>query len=38
VGGAPVDLTFAEKIGADGYGANAAEAVQLARRLTEKKG
>ncbi len=38
VGGAPVDRTFAEKIGADGYGANAAEAVQLARRLTEKKG
>jgi len=34
VGGAPVDRTFAEKIGADGYGANAAEAVQLARRFT----
>lgn len=33
VGGAPVDRTFAEKIGADGYGANAAEAVQLARRF-----
>jgi 5-methyltetrahydrofolate--homocysteine methyltransferase len=31
VGGAPVDRTFAEKIGADGYGANAAEAVELAR-------
>lgn len=37
VGGAPVDRTFAEKIGADGYGANAAEAVQLARRFTAEK-
>ena len=34
VGGAPVDRAFAEKIGADGYGANAAEAVQLARRFS----
>ncbi len=33
VGGAPVDRNFAEKIGADGYGANAAEAVALARRF-----
>lgn len=33
VGGAPVDRSFAEKIGADGYGANAAEAVELARRF-----
>ena len=33
VGGAPVTEAFAEKIGADGYGANAAAAVQLARRL-----
>jgi len=33
VGGAPVDKAFAQKIGADGYGANAAEAVELARRL-----
>jgi corrinoid protein of di/trimethylamine methyltransferase len=33
VGGAPVDRTFAQKIGADGYGANAAEAVDLARRF-----
>jgi 5-methyltetrahydrofolate--homocysteine methyltransferase len=33
VGGAPVDRAFAEKIGADGYGANAAEAVELARRF-----
>jgi 5-methyltetrahydrofolate--homocysteine methyltransferase len=38
VGGAPVDRAFAEKIGADGYGANAAEAVELARVLTTKKG
>jgi corrinoid protein of di/trimethylamine methyltransferase len=38
VGGAPVDRTFAEKIGADGYGANAAEAVELARTLMQKKG
>ena len=34
VGGAPVDKGFAEKIGADGYGANATEAVELARRFT----
>jgi len=33
VGGAPVDQVFADKIGADGYGANAAEAVELARRF-----
>jgi corrinoid protein of di/trimethylamine methyltransferase len=38
VGGAPLDRIFAEKIGADGYGANAAEAVELARRLMVKKG
>ena len=37
VGGAPVDRTFAEKIGADGYGANATEAVELARRFTGVK-
>jgi 5-methyltetrahydrofolate--homocysteine methyltransferase len=34
VGGAPLDRAFAEKIGADGYGANAAEAVEMARRFT----
>lgn len=34
VGGAPIDIAFAERIGADGYGKDAAEAVQLARRLT----
>ncbi|MDQ1335629.1 MAG: 5-methyltetrahydrofolate--homocysteine methyltransferase [Thermodesulfobacteriota bacterium] len=33
VGGAPVSASFAEEIGADGYGADAAEAVEVARRL-----
>ena len=33
VGGAPVSNSFAEEIGADGYGADAAEAVVLARQL-----
>lgn len=33
VGGAPVDQKFADQIGADGYGKDAAEAVELARRL-----
>jgi 5-methyltetrahydrofolate--homocysteine methyltransferase len=33
VGGAPVSPAFAKEIGADGYGADAAEAVELARRL-----
>ena len=37
VGGAPLDRAFAEKIGADGYGANAAEAVELARRFAVAK-
>jgi len=36
VGGAPIDARFAEKIGADGYGKDAAEAVQLVRRLTDQ--
>jgi 5-methyltetrahydrofolate--homocysteine methyltransferase len=36
VGGAPIDRTFAEKIGADGSGADATEAVELARRLTNQ--
>jgi len=31
VGGAPVDAAFAEKIGADGYGKDAAQAIALAR-------
>jgi 5-methyltetrahydrofolate--homocysteine methyltransferase len=33
VGGAPVSKTFAKEIGADGHGADAAEAVALAKRL-----
>jgi 5-methyltetrahydrofolate--homocysteine methyltransferase len=33
VGGAPVDQEFANRIGADGYGSNAATAVELAKRL-----
>ena len=37
VGGAPLDRDFAQQIGADGYGANAAEAVELARRFTAFK-
>jgi len=37
VGGAPVDRAFADKIGADGYGSNAAEAVELARRFARAK-
>ncbi len=37
VGGAPVDQAFADKIGADGYGADAAEAVELARRFSGTK-
>ena len=37
VGGAPVDRTFAEKIGADGYGADAGSSVDLARALLQKK-
>jgi 5-methyltetrahydrofolate--homocysteine methyltransferase len=36
VGGAPVDAKFAESIGADGYGKDAAEAVQLARAFTSE--
>ena len=33
IGGAPVDAAFAERIGADGYGSNAPNAVELAKRL-----
>jgi len=33
IGGAPVDARFAEKIGADGYAADAAQAVTLSRKL-----
>ena len=35
VGGAPVDSKFAEKIGADAYGKDAAQAVATARKLFE---
>jgi len=34
VGGAPVTESFAAEIGADAYGANAAAAVEQAKRLT----
>ena len=37
VGGAPLNTAFAEKVGADGYGRNAAEAVELARSLVSAK-
>ena len=37
IGGAPVNATFAEKIGADGYGQDAAEAVKLARSFVSAK-
>lgn len=33
VGGGPISQSFADKIGADGYSKNAAEAVKLAQRL-----
>jgi len=35
VGGAPVDQEFAEKIGADGYGKDAGEAVELAKKFCD---
>lgn len=35
VGGGPISQSFADKIGADGYSVNAAEAVRLARRLVQ---
>jgi methanogenic corrinoid protein MtbC1 len=38
VGGAPVTRRYAKEIGADGYGENAAEAVDEARRLLGKSG
>jgi corrinoid protein of di/trimethylamine methyltransferase len=37
VGGAPIDQGFADKIGADGFGADAVEAVQLARKLVSEQ-
>jgi 5-methyltetrahydrofolate--homocysteine methyltransferase len=36
IGGAPVDAEFAEKIGADAYGKDAAEAVKIAKSFTNK--
>jgi 5-methyltetrahydrofolate--homocysteine methyltransferase len=38
IGGAPVNQTFADGIGADGYGADAGEALSLAKRLMSLKG
>jgi methanogenic corrinoid protein MtbC1 len=35
VGGAPLNAAFADEVGADGYGQDAAEAVVIARRLIE---
>jgi methanogenic corrinoid protein MtbC1 len=35
IGGAPVDADFAEKIGADAYGDDAAEAVTIARSFID---
>ena len=37
VGGAPIDQRFADEIGADGFGADAVEAVQLAREFVAEK-
>jgi len=38
IGGSPISQKYADKIGADGYSANAVEAVQLAKKLTEGNG
>jgi methanogenic corrinoid protein MtbC1 len=35
IGGAPVSAEFAQQIGADAYGRDAAEAVAIARRLIQ---
>lgn len=37
VGGGPVSQAFADRIGADGYAANAGSAVKLARRLVDER-
>ncbi|WP_291636345.1 corrinoid protein [Clostridium sp.] len=37
IGGGPISKGFADKIGADGYSVNAAEAVRLARKLVDVK-
>jgi len=36
IGGGPVTASFAEQIGADAYGATAAEAVRIAKRLSQR--
>jgi methanogenic corrinoid protein MtbC1 len=38
IGGAPVTEAFAREIGADGYGADAVAAVEIALQLLESKG
>lgn len=38
VGGGPISQGFADRIGADGYAANAAEAAKLAKKLVEVSG
>lgn len=38
IGGGPISQSFADKIGADGYAVNAAEAVRLSKRLLETAG
>lgn len=38
VGGGPISQAFADRIGADGYAVNAAEAVKLARKLAGSDG
>lgn len=35
IGGGPISQSFADKIGADGYAVNAADAVKIAKRLVE---
>jgi 5-methyltetrahydrofolate--homocysteine methyltransferase len=37
VGGAPVSLEYAERIGADGYGVDGFDAVRKAKELLEKR-
>ena len=37
VGGGPLSLSFAKIIGADGYGANASEAVRVAETMIRQK-
>ena len=38
VGGAPVTKNFADEMGADGYGSNAVECVQIAKEILGVKG